>query len=227
MTPQRRRSPSSDRSRRPVECRRARAPHDGVVELRREAQQLLGERGLRRIAMGDRRALQHAVLDDVDEAPVGQLGDRQVRHRVDDALVLHRLGERAQLRQELQARLGLLASVDVAAGDRRSLRSCRRAAQWADVALTPAGGPGKRSSAVTDSPASARASIVVDRAHQVRRQPQLRGRLPDHLGVADERANGRLRRPVGIDHTVIAILEHDMILSASRIAPSRRLLLLP
>src|SRR5262245_12044634 len=52
-----------------------------------------------------------AIVDNVDQAPIGQLGNRQARYGVDDAPVIHRLGECAQLRQELKARLGPSAFV--------------------------------------------------------------------------------------------------------------------
>jgi hypothetical protein len=83
------------------------------------------------------------LLEDVDDAPVRQLGDGQVRDGFENALVLHRLGERAELRQELKARLGLLAGVDVAAGGRDR--------------LDRGGGPGKRPADVHQGPLGGRA----------------------------------------------------------------------
>src|SRR5450631_1410192 len=87
--------------------------------------------------MSDRRALELAVLDDIDEAPIAQLGDRQARHRVDDVLVLHRLRKGTQLRKELKARLRLLAIVDVAADDRDRLELAVRAVDRTHVLLPP------------------------------------------------------------------------------------------
>src|SRR5450755_1266756 len=78
------------------------------------------------------------VVDDVDHAAIGELGDRQVRNSVDDAVGFHCLGEGAKLRQELYACLGFLAVVDIAAGDGHRIYLAVRAAKRTDVALAPA-----------------------------------------------------------------------------------------
>ena len=182
-------------------------------QRRRRHQQLLDQLRLRRIAMRHRAAATRSVLHDVDDAPVGQLRNHELGDRVQDALVLHRLGERADLREQLEPGLGRLARVDVAAGNHHAVDRAIGTVHGADVMLAPATAVGREADLRGDDLAGERAArIGVDRAHHGRRQPDLGGCLPVHLAIADELGNAQPRGPVGIDQPVLAILDHDALL---------------
>src|SRR6266404_2793165 len=94
--------------------------------------------------MSDCGARRLVVLDDVDDAAVGQLRDRQVRHRIEDTLLVHCLGELSQLGKELESRLRPLATVDVAAGCSNCFDLAVRAIARTQIVLMPSGSIGSR-----------------------------------------------------------------------------------
>jgi hypothetical protein len=79
--------------------------------IEREPAQRLGERSLGGIPVGHLHPANLAVLDDVDDAPVRQLRDRQPGDRREHLLVVVGSGECTDLRQERQARDELVAGV--------------------------------------------------------------------------------------------------------------------
>ena len=76
--------------------------------------QLLGQLGLRRVGVRDGHALEPVVADDVDRAPVRELGHREPRDAAERLLVVERAGEHAAGLGEQPLRLlGLLEVGDV------------------------------------------------------------------------------------------------------------------
>ena len=105
----------------------------------------LGARGSRGVGMDDRRAHHVPVVNELEHRPVGELGHREAGRTRQHAVEFAGLGERAQLRQQVQPSLGLLARVDVAARDGDGLDRAVRTAHGVIAVLVPdraAGHPG-------------------------------------------------------------------------------------
>ena len=83
--------------------------------------------GARRVGVGDGDALEPAVAEDVDHAPVGEVGHREPRHPAQRLLVVERAGEHAPgLGQQPLGLLGLLEVGDVLDDVDRAGHACRR-----------------------------------------------------------------------------------------------------
>ena len=136
---------------------------------------------LRGIAVRQERAPDPLPLDERDGAPVGELGNRDLDQGLGDLFVFHHPGQRAQLGQQVQARLGQLAVVNVADHERDGADGPVGPVDGTEAAFlraAPGGGferfvPARQRQQVLHRPAD----------HQLGGDAQLGGRAADDLAA--------------------------------------------